>query len=118
MSVKAITETTSESCKYLKVLCTVPDSVTAERIAARLVSAKLAACVNIVAGIESVYEWQGKIERSHELLLIIKTQTACYAQLEARLVELHPYDTPEIIATPITHGLSDYLDWVGAVTQA
>lgn len=117
MSVKQTPGSSADSSGYLKVLCTVPDSVTAERIAARVVSAKLAACVNIVPGIESVYEWQGKVERSHELLLIIKTQERCYSQLEAKLVELHPYDTPEIIATPITHGLADYLNWIGAVTQ-
>lgn len=103
---------------YLTILCTVPDSVSAERIAARIINAKLAACVNIVPGIESVYEWQGKIERSQELLLIIKTHANRYTELEQKLVELHPYDTPEVIALPIAHGLADYLSWIGKSTQS
>lgn len=110
--------TASPGCDYLTILCTVPDSVSAERIAARVINAKLAACVNIVPGIESVYEWQGKIERSQEILLIFKTHATCYIQLEQKLVELHPYDTPEVIALPIAQGLAEYLSWIGKSTRS
>lgn len=98
--------------EHLLVLCTIPDKVTAERIAARIVNDRLAACVNIVPGIESVYEWEGKIERSCELLLIIKTTASGYANLQHKLEELHPYDVPEIIAAPINAGLPGYLSWI------
>lgn len=106
----------SSQAEYLVVLCTVPDKVAAERIAARLVSGRLAACVNIVPGVESVYEWNGQVQHSSELLLMIKTTTSKYAGLQQRLEELHPYDTPEIIATHIHAGLPDYLNWISQAT--
>ncbi len=94
------------------VLCTVPDEDTAERIAGTLVSEKLAACVNIVPGITSVYHWKGAVERGRELLLIIKSGQGAYPALESRVRTLHPYELPEVIAVPIGNGLPEYLDWI------
>lgn len=93
------------------VLCTAPDKACAERIAEHLVTQRLAACVNLIPGIESVYEWQGKVERDHEVLLLIKTPPHAYAALQEAIVQLHPYETPEIIALPVETGLSSYLSW-------
>ena len=97
---------------HLLILCTCPDRESAEDIAERLVAARLAACVNIVPGLTSVYRWQGAVERSDELLLLIKTHTDQYALLEGTLREAHPYDLPEIIALPIAAGLPAYLSWI------
>jgi len=94
------------------VLCTVPDEDTAENIATTLVNEKLAACVNIVPGITSVYRWKGGIERDRELLLLIKSGQGVYPDLEDRIRALHPYELPEVIAVPIGSGLPEYLDWI------
>jgi len=101
---------------HLLTLCTCPDDATAQRLAEALVAERLAACVNILPGATSVYTWEGRTERDAELLLLIKTTASRFDDLQRRLVELHPYDVPEIIATPISHGLPAYLDWVSACT--
>ncbi len=93
-------------------LCTVPDMQVAERIADTLVGEQLAACVNIVPGITSVYRWQGKVERDAELLLVIKTTSTTWPDVEQRIGALHPYELPEIIAVPIQTGQADYLQWI------
>jgi periplasmic divalent cation tolerance protein len=94
------------------VLCTVPDRERAEQIAGVLVAESLAACVNIVADITSVYRWKGAIEHDPELLLIIKTGEAQFAALQNRIRELHPYELPEVVAVTIRDGLPAYLDWM------
>ena len=94
------------------VLCTTPDADTAGHIAEVLVMEKLAACVNIVPGITSVYRWQGAVENANEVLLLIKTDTGAWPRLEARIRSLHPYELPEIIAVPIEKGQQDYLNWM------
>ncbi len=94
------------------VLNTCPDAASAQRIAIALVDKDLAACVNIVPGLRSIYRWKGKRESADELLLIIKTRVADYSKLEAMIRELHPYELPEIIAVPIHAGLPAYLQWV------
>jgi periplasmic divalent cation tolerance protein len=94
------------------ILCTVPDETTARRIASALVAENLAACVNIVPGITSVYRWKGAIETAPELLLIIKTTVGVYTRLQDRIHALHPYELPEIIAVSIDQGLPDYLAWI------
>lgn len=94
------------------VLCTCPDPATAERIAETVVGERLAACVNIVPGLTSIYRWNGQTQRDSELLLLVKTHQAVYPLLEARIRELHPYQIPEIIALPIQAGLAAYLDWI------
>ena len=102
----------------LLVYCTCPDSDTALRIAMALVDQQLAACVNVVPGLTSVYRWQGQTETSQEVLLLIKTRQAVYPELEAALLALHPYELPEIIAVPIEAGLPAYLSWIETGTGA
>ena len=96
----------------LVCFCTCPDRPVADRLAEALVGEGLAACVNVVPGLHSVYRWQGAIERSDETLLLIKTTRAGLPALSARIVELHPYELPEVVAVEVAGGLSAYLDWV------
>lgn len=100
----------------LVVYCSCPDQAIAERIAEAVVNERLAACVNLISGLTSIYRWEGQLQRDAELLLIIKTRSAVYPQLEARLRQLHPYQLPEIIALPIHTGSADYLNWIAANT--
>lgn len=93
------------------MLCTCPPEA-ADQLATALVEEQLAACVNVLPGIQSVYRWQGALERSAESLLLAKTTSDRYPALETRLRELHPYDLPEIIALPVERGLPGYLAWV------
>ncbi|WP_455197875.1 divalent-cation tolerance protein CutA [Kaarinaea lacus] len=94
------------------VLSTCPNLETAENIAKTLVQEKLAACVNIVPGLTSIYEWQGNIEKSQEHLLIAKTSCTTYPALESAILKRHPYELPEIISIPINNGLANYLSWI------
>ncbi|MFQ5488927.1 MAG: divalent-cation tolerance protein CutA [Gammaproteobacteria bacterium] len=98
--------------QYYLVLSTCPEDGTAERIADALVELRVAACVNIVTGVTSIYQWQGQRERSGESLLLIKTRRDRYAALESALRSLHPYEVPEIIALALEDGLAAYLAWV------
>ncbi len=100
----------------LLVLCTCPDHRTALDLARHLVQEGLAACVNITAPVTSVYRWQGEVEQAEEYLLLIKTFAARYRELEEALQSRHPYELPEIIAVPIQHGLTGYLQWVEQCT--
>jgi periplasmic divalent cation tolerance protein len=86
----------------------------AEHIADVLVRRRLAACVNIVPTVRSVYEWQGQVMQEDESLLIIKTEAALYDQVESAVKEMHSYDTPEIIAIKIERGSPEYLQWMSA----
>lgn len=97
---------------YCVVLMTVPTEQ-AESLARDLVEKKLAACVNLVPKISSLYRWQGKMERSEESLMIVKTDRDVFEKLEARVVERHPYSVPEILCLPIETGHQPYLDWIG-----
>ena len=94
------------------VITNCPDEETANRIALAVVEAKLAACVNILPRVQSIYRWQGVVESAAEVPLLIKTTAAAYPALEAAIRESHPYDVPEIIALPITAGLPAYLNWL------
>lgn len=100
--------------EYCLVLCTCPDAATARQLAEALVKERRAACVNIVPGLTSVYEWEGRIEAAEEQLLLIKTEADAFDALEAFLKANHPYELPEIIAVPIQHGSVDYLQWITA----
>lgn len=100
--------------KYLVIYCTCPDREVAERIATTLVDERLAACVNIVPGITSVYRWEEQTQYDSELLLIIKTRHDGYSTLENRIRSLHPYEVPEIIALPLVGGIQEYLAWIDA----
>lgn len=83
-----------------------------ERLARLLVEAELAACVQVLPQITSVYRWQGKVEQAGETLLLIKTTRAVYAELEAAIKQNHSYQTPEIIALPVEVGSAEYLNWL------
>ena len=102
---------------HLVVLCTCPRSDVAERLGMALIEARLAACVNIVPGITSVYPWEGKVQRDQEVLMLIKTTRGRYGAVQDALLENHPYELPEIIAVPIDTGLGDYLKWVSDTTS-
>lgn len=97
--------------------CTCPEVHTAERIATALVEERLAACVNIVSGLRSVYRWQGKVEAADEVLLLVKTLPEHYPRLQDRLRELHPYELPELLAVETEFGLPEYLRWVADETR-
>ena len=108
----------SEATDCLLVLCTCPDAASAARIARALVAERLAACVNRVPGLASTYRWRGEIHDDAEVLLLIKTQRAGFDALRARLVELHPYELPEVIALDIAAGHAPYLDWLRTETRS
>jgi len=97
---------------YLLVLTTCPDEACAQQLAHDLVKHRLAACVSRMAGITSVYPWQGQLHESKEIQLMIKTKASCYIQLEQAIIAIHPYQVPEIIALPIAQGLAQYLQWI------
>ena len=97
---------------YFMIFCTVPDPITAKKISRILVEEKLAACCNIVPGLNSIYRWENKIQDETELLLIIKTRQELFSELEQRVKNLHPYAVPEIIAMPILNGNIEYLKWM------
>lgn len=94
------------------VLMTAPDEDTAAKIARVLVEERLAACVNIVPRIRSVYRWEGKVEDGAEVLCLVKTVVERVPALLARVQEVHPYQVPEGLALPVESGLADYLGWV------
>ncbi len=103
--------------QILLVMTNVPDAATAQSIARALVDAKLAACVNILPAVQSVYRWQGVVEQASEVTLLIKTTQQRYPQLQRAIVAAHPYDVPEVIAWPLSDGYPPYLHWVIAETQ-
>src|SRR6185503_9567238 len=99
------------------VLVTAANGEEATRLADMLVGAHLAACVQILPEMESVYRWQGKIERSSEVLLLVKTTRGKFDELEREVRALHSYDTPEIIAVPVVTGSGPYLEWLISATD-
>ncbi len=101
----------------LLVLTNVPDVASAEKLARALIESRTAACVNVLAACRSIYCWQGAVEIATEIPLLIKTTAENYPQLETIVRTHHPYDVPELIAVPITHGLPAYLDWLAAETE-
>lgn len=94
------------------VLVTAPDLKTARALARAALTAKLVACANLVPKVESHYWWQGKLEASAEVLIVLKTTRARLAALEQLVVAQHPYDTPEFIALPLAEGNAKYLAWL------
>ena len=99
------------------VLTTVPVGDRGEAIARALVDERLAACVNVLGPMTSFYRWHGAVERDVERQLLIKTTRGRVAALQARLVELHPYDLPEFVVLPVSDVGPAYLDWVMSVTS-
>lgn len=96
----------------LLVLSTFPDVETARRISRQLVEERCAACANLLPAVDSIYWWEGKVERGNETLVFFKTTADRYEALETTLRQLHPYEVPEIIALPLAAGLPEYLEWV------
>ena len=102
----------NDTDNLLMVYCTCPDREAALDMANSIIDEKLAACVNIVPGLTSIYRWQGQRQQGSEELLLIKTTAGVYSALEKHITNKHPYELPEIIAVPIKAGLPAYLDWV------
>jgi periplasmic divalent cation tolerance protein len=95
------------------VLCTFANQEDALRIAGAVIEARLAACVNILPGVQSIYRWKGEVEQAEEVLALMKTSQQGFSALRDRIKQMHAYETPEIIAVPIVEGLAEYLAWVG-----
>jgi periplasmic divalent cation tolerance protein len=95
----------------LILLTTCPNEVATE-IARHVVQRKLAACVNIIPKVQSIYRWHDAVEETKESLLLIKTSQSCLEKLEKEITKMHPYEVPEIISFPIAHAASNYLQWV------
>ena len=105
---------TNTATKFAIVLVTAPDLKTARALAKSALQARLIACANLIPKIESHYWWQGKIESSAEVLVILKTQKSKLAALERLILAKHPYDTPEFLVLPLSTGSKKYLDWLAA----
>ena len=103
--------------EVLVVLCTFPDREKARQIGTVLVERQLAACVNILPSVESIYRWKGELNRDAEALALIKTTVAGYPALEEALAGLHPYDEPEVIALEVAAGSAGYLGWVAEMVR-
>lgn len=98
--------------QILIVMTNLPNAQAAEVLASELVEARLAACVNLLSAVQSIYRWQGKIEQATEVTLLIKTTQRRYAALEAAIHAAHPYELPEVVALPVTAALPSYVRWV------
>ena len=96
---------------YIQVITTVDDPKSAEKIAEFVVEKKLAACVQITR-CDSIYRWQGTIEKAKEFICVMKTSIHLYPELEEEIQKIHPYDVPEILASPVLYGSKAYLDWM------
>jgi periplasmic divalent cation tolerance protein len=103
--------------EILVVMTTLPDRDSAENVARLLVEGRFAACVNTLSPCSSIYRWQGQVQTSAEVPLMIKTTRKAYPRLEQRLRECHPYELPEILAIPVANGLPDYLQWIAGETD-
>ena len=101
----------------LLILTNLPDNASAEKLARALIDSRAAACVNVLAPCHSIYRWQGAVETAEEVPLLIKSTAANYPLIEEMVRAHHPYDVPELIAIPITHGLPAYLAWLATETE-
>ena len=104
---------TAQPTDVVTVIMTAPDAETAERLGRTLVSERLAACASVVPNIVSMYWWDGELQRDNEAMVILKTVQKRAQALEARAVELHPYDVPEVLVLAVSGGHVPYLEWVG-----
>ncbi|HEY3353941.1 MAG TPA: divalent-cation tolerance protein CutA [Polyangia bacterium] len=104
--------------EHILVLTTAPSSEVAADIGRTVVDEGLAACVNVVPGLRSIYRWEGQLCDDAEVLCLMKTRAELFEPLRARIVGLHPYQVAEVIALPITAGSAPYLDWLDACTRA
>lgn len=103
---------------YLLLITTCPNSEEADKLAHALLENNLAACVNILPNIQSVYQWKGDIVRDKEIILFIKTHQKHYAAIEQTLQKVHPYEVPELIALSLENGLPSYLAWIDSVVAS
>ena len=103
--------------EYLLVLITTPKGDTADQIAGALIENGLAACVNVIKVIKSIYRWKGKIERDQEDLLLVKTRAEHLEKLTQQVIELHPYEVPEVIALSLEAGSTPYFHWIDSVLK-
>ena len=99
------------------VLSTCASMADAERIARDLVEKGIAACVNIIPGVRSIYRWKGKVEEANEVLVMVKIPAHRYGGVEGRIKHLHSYDLPEVIALPVSRGSRKYLHWLGPAPE-
>jgi periplasmic divalent cation tolerance protein len=99
------------------LLVTAPDAETGRRIARALVEERLAACVNVLPGVHSIYRWKGAVEEADEVMLVAKTRAERAAALAARVRALHPYELPEVVVLPVRGGSRAYLQWVAAESR-
>ena len=99
------------------ILVTAPDGETAASVGSKLVEDRLAACVNIIPGLRSIFRWEDKVQEEAEVLLLVKARRQDVDTIAARVSELHPYEVPEVVATEIVGGLGAYLDWVDDETE-
>jgi periplasmic divalent cation tolerance protein len=99
------------------VVTNLPDLDTAQTLARRLVGEGLAACANVLPGVQSIYRWQGKVEEASEVTVLIKTMRSRFEALEEAIQRLHPYDLPEVIALPVVAALPAYLAWLQVETR-
>jgi periplasmic divalent cation tolerance protein len=97
---------------YLIALMTAPSRDQARTLARTLVEERLAACCNIIDGVESIYRWEGTVEEGREVLLVIKTTAERFEEMKERALALHPYDLPELVALPVVAGSPAYLGWI------
>jgi periplasmic divalent cation tolerance protein len=104
----------TETPAVIVCLITFPDEETAARVGRALVEEGLAACVNLLGGVRSIYRWKGAVSDDEEVLAIAKTTAGGFASLCARVAALHPYEVPEVIALPVERGHQPYLEWVRA----
>jgi len=104
--------------KYLQISTTTSSRESAEQIAQTLIEKRLAACVQIIAPVQSIYRWKGNIETAQEWLCLIKTTSDLFQHVLKAIRLIHPYETPEIIATPIVDGNPDYLRWIGEIVSS
>jgi len=100
------------------VFVTLPDDEAAVALTRALLEENLVACGNIVPGLRSIYRWEGEICDDPEVLVLFKTTQACFSALKSRIVELHPYDCPEVIGVDVSDGHADYLSWVREQVRA
>jgi periplasmic divalent cation tolerance protein len=99
------------------VYCTFPNAAEAEEVARALVESQLAACVNLVGAVRSVYRWKGEVCSEEECMIIAKTTDARFAELKMKILELHSYDCPEVVAVNIDDGHEAYVQWIAEETQ-
>lgn len=102
----------------MAVVTTMPDVLASERLATTLVEERLAACANIVPSVTSIYRWKGSVQKDDEVLVVFKTTESAVAGLRDRIVELHPYDVPEVVVLRVVDGSEEYLRWVCAEVRA